>query len=68
VLDLALTLTARCKVCSLETTLDELTGDIVAHGETTYMVRAEQPCPCGGTLYCVTIGVDFAEEEAPQSR
>jgi hypothetical protein len=68
VLDITLKLTACCKACSLETTLDELTGRIVAHGETTYMVQADQPCPCGAALYCVTFAVDLAEEEAPQSR
>lgn len=67
-LAIGFTLTARCNVCSLETTLDDLTGAVVARGKTTYMVKADQPCSCGHDVFCVTFAVDLAEESPPQSR
>jgi hypothetical protein len=67
-LEVAFNLSARCQACGLETPLDNLTGRIVAHGETTYMVKADQPCGCGADTYCVTFAVNLAQETPPESR
>lgn len=67
-LEIAFNVGARCKACGLETTLDDVTGRVIARGETTYMVKGDKPCSCGADVFCVTFAVDLAEESPPQSR
>lgn len=56
---------ARCLRCHRDR--DYRGSDLIASGQKTWVVKAEEPCPCGEQRLKLTFTVDV-EDETPQAR